>query len=71
VLHAAEAGFGIALLPTLVCEEPIKNGRLTQVHPAVLDNGWRYWLTASEDGPAAKHLNAVAKWLRRQVASEG
>jgi DNA-binding transcriptional LysR family regulator len=71
VLHAAEAGFGIALLPTLVCEEPIKSGRLTQVHPAVLDNGWRYWLTASEDGPAAKHLNAVAKWLRRQVASEG
>jgi LysR family transcriptional regulator, glycine cleavage system transcriptional activator len=69
VLHAAEAGFGIALLPTLVCEEPMKEGRLTQVHPVVLDNGWHYWLTASEDGPAAKHLTAVAKWLQTQVTS--
>lgn len=69
VLRAAEAGFGIALLPTLVCEGPINAGRLTQAHPAVLDNGWRYWLTASQGGPAAKHLSAVATWLRGQVAS--
>jgi LysR family transcriptional regulator, glycine cleavage system transcriptional activator len=71
VLHAAEAGHGVALMPALVCGDALAAGRLMQVHPAVLDNGWRYWLTASRDGPAAKHLSAVASWLRERIARPG
>lgn len=67
VLHAAEAGHGVALLPTLVCADALAAKRLVQVHPAVLDNGWRYWLTSSPDGAAARHLAPVAKWLRDRV----
>ncbi len=67
VLQAAEASVGVALLPTLVCEEPIRAGRLIQVHPDALDNGWRYWLAAAPDSPAAKQLTTVARWLRSQI----
>jgi LysR family transcriptional regulator, glycine cleavage system transcriptional activator len=67
VLHAAEAGVGVALLPTLVCEESVRAGRLIQVHPDALDNGWRYWLAAAPDSPAAKQLTTVARWLRSQI----
>jgi len=69
VLHAAEAGVGVAVLPSLVCEESVKAGRLIQVHPDVLDNGWRYWLAAAPDSPAAKQLTTVARWLRSQISS--
>lgn len=69
VLHAAETGVGVALLPSLVCEESVKAGRLIQVHPDVLDNGWRYWLAAAPDSPAAKQLTTVARWLRSQISS--
>jgi LysR family glycine cleavage system transcriptional activator len=67
VLHAAEAGVGVALLPTLVCEESIRAGRLIQAHPAALDNGWRYWLEAAPESLAAKHLATVARWLHAQI----
>ncbi len=67
VMQAAEAGVGLALLPAIICEEAVREGRIVQVYPEAVVHGWGYWLVAAPDSPAAKHLTGVALWLRNQI----
>lgn len=61
--EAAAQGLGIALLPALLFQRDLSQGRLVQPFPIALQAG-SYWLTWLQGRPVSRAMHAFRQWLR-------
>jgi LysR family glycine cleavage system transcriptional activator len=67
VISAAQAGLGIALLPTIFAEQALANGTLHKVHPRVLQSSAYYALIRPKARAQSATMDAFATWLQALV----
>jgi LysR family glycine cleavage system transcriptional activator len=65
---AATAGLGVALLPTFVVEEELRNGKLVALsRPQPAE--YSYYLVVPETKVGSLHVKAFVRWIRESVSS--
>jgi DNA-binding transcriptional LysR family regulator len=69
VIEAAEAGQGIAIGRPSLTADAIAAGRLVQLFPDIrADDGWGYYLVATEVGLRRPAVAAFRDWLMAEIA---
>ncbi len=67
-ISAAEAGQGFALAESILAADALREGRLVQPFPAIEVSYGAYYLVRAADRPPSSGVEALADWLRGEIA---
>ena len=66
-ISAAEAGLGIALVPTFVCERRLRPGRLVRISDSEIESGDAYFLVYRPEDRARPEVRAFLSWALAEL----
>ena len=70
LIHAAEQGVGLGIVPQLTCADRVQAGALRLVSPEGFESPWAYWLLADPTKVSQRQLGRIAGWIARKIDAD-